>query len=265
MKWVRDTVVWPEMEPTPGQYGDFPEAFQERLKFYKENGIGVIFGLWYNNPKAYPNTPENPGHSIDAKAYGRYAVEVAKLLKASGVRFVLEIWNEPHNFVIRKLLGGEWNARPPSPWVDHYVEMVREAVTQVKAYDAGFKLLNDDDMWVIHYWFLEKGLPPELDGIGFHPYVNNVPEIAAVDQDTDWAKPFTLVDADGSFRSAVRRLREQSRLKIGDGALDVDHGMGLARRWAATQWNDLRGNGRRFSAACFYWRGGLRREGPLLV
>ncbi len=215
VKWVRDTVPWPEMESAPDQYGDFPEAFQERLKFYKNNGIGVIFGLWYDNPKAYPNTPENSGHSIDAKAYGRYAVEIAKLLKASGVRFVLEIWNEPHNFVIRPLLGGEWNARPPSPWVDHYVEMVREAVTQVKSFDPKIELLDDDDMWVIHYWFLEKGLPRRLDGIAFHPYVNNAPEIAAVDQDTEWAKPFTLVDADGSFRSAVRRLREQSRLKMG--------------------------------------------------
>ena len=72
-----------------------------------------------------------------------------------------------------------------------------------------------DDMWVLHYWFLEKGLPPDLDGVAFHPYVNNVPEIAAVSPDKDWAKPFTLVDADRSFNSAVRRLREQCQLKMG--------------------------------------------------
>lgn len=215
VSWVRDTVSWREMEPSPGQYLNFPKAFRERLAFYKENDIGVIFGLWYDNPKAYPNTPENPHASIDAQAYGRYAVAIARLLKESGVRFVIEVWNEPHNFIIRKMLGGNWNAKPPSPWVDHYIEMVHQAVKQVKAYDPQIELLCDDDMWIIHYWFLEKGLPPNLDGVAFHPYVNNAPEIAAVRHDTDWASPFTLVDTDGSFKSAVRRLREQCQSKMG--------------------------------------------------
>ena len=215
VSWVRDTVHWPRMEPSAGNYVAFPSAFQQRLAFYKENDIGVVFGLWYDNPVAYPNSPDNLHHSIDPQAYGRYAVAIARLLKESGVRFVLEIWNEPHNFVIRKMLGGNWNAKPPSPWVDHYIEMVHQAVKQVKAYDPEIELLGDDDMWVIHYWFLEKGLPSNLDGLAFHPYVNNVPEIAAVRQDTDWARPFTLVDADGSFKSAVRRLREQCQSKMG--------------------------------------------------
>ena len=142
--------------------------------------------------------------------------------------------------------------------------MVREAVTQVKAYDPEIELLNDDDMWVIHCWFLEKKLPSQLDGIAFHPYVNNVPEIAAVDQDTEWAKPFTLVDADGSFRSAVRRLREESRLKIG-----TEPSMWI------TEWGWPVGGQRpmerpprkRSPRFCRVrtWRRGLRREGPLLV
>ena len=215
VSWVRDTVHWPQMEPSPGNYVAFPSAFQQRLAFYKENDIGLVFGLWYDNPVAYPNSPDNLYQSIDPQAYGRYAVAIARLLKESGVRFVLEIWNEPHNFVIRKMLGGNWNAKPPSPWVDHYVEMVHEAVTQVKAYDPQIELLDDDDMWAIHYCFLEKGLPPNLDGFAFHPYVNNVPEIAAVSQNTDWAAPSILVDPDQSFNSAVRRLRAQCHLKMG--------------------------------------------------
>ena len=215
VKWVRDSVDWPVMEPEAGKYADFPPAFRERLIYYKENGIGVVFGLWYANAKAYPNTPEHPHHSVDAAAYGRYAAAMVRLLRESGVRFVLEVWNEPHNFVLKKMLGGEWQGKPPSPWVDHYVAMVRAAVTQVKAADPQARLLAGDDMWVVDDWFLEKGLPPELDALGVHPYAAQGPEMTAVDQATDWAKPFTLTDADRSLRSAVRRLREQAHLKMG--------------------------------------------------
>jgi len=217
VRWVRDHIGWREVEPEPGRYVEFPQAFRDRLKFYQENGIGICFILGYENAKAYPDTPEKPFNSIDPEAFGRYAVEAAKQLKAAGVRFVLEVWNEPHNFTIKKKVGGEWNAKLPSPWVDHYVKMVAEAVKQVKAFDPQVRLLDDDDMWIIHYWFLEKGLPPQLDGFAFHPYsgASSGPEMAAVGQETNWAKPFTMTDADRSLQSAVRRLREQAVAKMG--------------------------------------------------
>jgi hypothetical protein len=216
VKWVRDCAGWGEVEKVPGEYV-FPQEFSDRLKFYKENGIGVCYILAYENPKAYPDTAQKPLNSINAEAYGRYAVAAAKYLKASGVRFVLEIWNEPHNFVLGKKVGGQWNGKLPSPWVDHYISMVGEAVRQVKAYDPAVRLLDDDDMWIIHYWFLEKGLPKDLDGFAFHPYAGASfgPEMAAVGQDTSWAKPFTMTDADRSMQSAVRRLRDQGVAKMG--------------------------------------------------
>ncbi len=221
-----------------GQYAKFPAAFQERLQFYKENGIGVCFVLAYDNPKAYPNSAERPYNSVDPAAFAGYAVEVAKQLKTSGVRFVLELWNEPHNFVLRKLIGGEWNAKPPSPWVDHYLKIVSEAVKQVKNYDPSIKVLNDDDMWIIHYWFLEKGLPRDLDGFAFHPYsgASSGPEIAAVGQEANWTKPFTVVDANRSFQSAVRRLRAQAVLKLGKvpALWATEWGWGIGEKAAVT-------------------------------
>src|SRR5690606_22611445 len=98
-------------------------------------------------------------------------LHVARELKKAGVRFVLEVWNEPHNFQIRPTVGGEWNGRPPSPWIEHYLKMVRETVERVKEFDQEIKILSDEDMWVLHYWFLEGGLPSALDGFAFHPYV----------------------------------------------------------------------------------------------
>lgn len=228
VSWVRDTVLWPTVEPVAGQFKPFPEEFRTRLDFYRANNIGVVFLLAFNNPVAYPATPDQPYRSVDPAAFARYAVEVARQLKTAGVRFVLEIWNEPHNYVLRPMLGGEWNGKPPSPWVDHYVRIVRETVRQVKAFDGRIALFSDDDMWVLHYWFLEAGLPRELDGFAFHPYVNETsigPEMTAITATTDWSRPFDVVDTERSFVSAVNRLQERGLAKLGK----------LPRMWI-TEW-----------------------------
>lgn len=214
VKWVRDSVPWHVMEPHAGRYIDFPREFQQRLEFYKAHDMGLVFMLAYDNYIAYARTASSPAAAFEPVAYGRWAVEVAKRLRQSGVRFVLELWNEPHNMVLRPVLGGSWNGAPPSPWVQHYVRMVHETVKQVKAFDASIRVIDDDDMWVVHYWFLEAGLPTKLDGFAFHPYVEGVPERAAVDQKTQWVAPFIAVDPDGSFKSAVRRLRERGQAKL---------------------------------------------------
>ena len=215
VRWVREGVYWPDIEPQPGQYQEFPPAFKERLAYYRRHNIGLVYLLAYANERAYPATPEDPYRPVDPEAFGRYAAQAARMLKAQGVRFVLEVWNEPHNFDLRKRLGGAWNGMPPSPWVDHYVRMVGAAVRQVKAVDPNIKLLSDDDMWVLHYRFVDAGLPAALDGFAFHPYTKTAPEIAAVDAYTEWVKPYTVVDADRSFGSAVRRLRAYGKLKLG--------------------------------------------------
>lgn len=213
--WVRESVHWPVIEPVAGQYKEFTPAFKERLKFYNRHNIGLVFILAYENELAYPATKDDPYRPVDPVAFGRYAVQVARMLKSLDTNFVLEVWNEPHNFDLRKRLSGAWNGFPPSPWVDHYVKMVAETVKQVKEFDPSIKLLSDDDMWVLHYRFLDAGLPTALDGFAFHPYTKIEPEITAVDAYTAWVKPYTVVDEDRSFKSAVNRLREYGRLKLG--------------------------------------------------
>jgi hypothetical protein len=213
--WVRDTVDWATLEPEPGKFAELPAEFVRRLEFYKAHDIGIVFLLGYQNDAAYAATESAPLRPIEPVAFGRYALEVARRLRREGVRFVLEIWNEPHNFSIRKMVSGSWNGAPPAPWLDHYLKMADEAVRQVKDFDQSIRLLSDDDMWIIHYWYLERGLTNRIDGFAFHPYTRSFPERAAVDQSTDWVKPFTVVDADASFQSAVRRLREQGQRKLG--------------------------------------------------
>ena len=217
VRWVRDHSSWSRIEAAPGHYA-FPQPLKERLEFYRQNDIGVVFCLAYDNRKAYPPQPGDPHANIDPEAFGRYAAAAARLLRESGARFVIELWNEPHNFVLRKQLGGAWHGGPPCPWLDHYILMVREAVKQVKAFDPSITVLSDEDCTILHYRLLEAGLPRELDGFAFHPYLSRTvtqPELTKEGRGADWEKPFVLADPDHSFRSMVRRLREQGQAKLG--------------------------------------------------
>lgn len=218
VKWVREEDRWHLIEPVAGHYQPLSGALQQRLAYYKTHDIGVIFIVGGENPKAYPNTLEHPANYVNVEAYANYAEYMAKALKASGVKFKIELWNEPHNarFAKKDALGGQWHGKPPSPWVDRYIEMVHAAVKKIKAVDPKIEVMVNDDMWIVHYFFLDKGLPAELDGMSVHPYTGGrPPEIAAVTADADWTKPYQVVDKDQSFGSAVRRLQTHAKLRMG--------------------------------------------------
>lgn len=215
VKWVREGVHWADIEQRKGVYNPLPDSLKTRLNFYRANNIGIIYLMVYENAVAYPNTPDSPNEFVNELAYGRYVAHMARELKASGVKFAIELWNEPHNskFAQKDHFGGNWQGAPPSPWVDHYVKMVAEAVKRVKAVDPTIEIMTNDDMWIVHYHFLEKGLPNALDGFSVHPY-SPTPEITAVAFDTDWTRPYQVVDQNRSFESAVRRLKEQGLKKM---------------------------------------------------
>jgi hypothetical protein len=46
VKWVGTRYNGHRSNPFRGRYNDFSKAYQERLAFYRENDIGVVFGLW---------------------------------------------------------------------------------------------------------------------------------------------------------------------------------------------------------------------------
>lgn len=215
VRWVRENFWWREFEPVAGRFEELPPYLQTQFAYYRQHDIGVIALLALDNVRAYPPTRGDPVRSFDAAAFGRFAAMVASVLKQQGIRFILELGNEPHNSALPGILGGAWNGVPPSPWVDHYTKMVRSAVAQVGTIDDSIRMLVSDDMWVLHYRFVQAGLPQALDGFAVHPYTLGPPERAAVSHDTPWTQPFQVVDVDGSFESAVRRLREHGRSKLG--------------------------------------------------
>ena len=203
VKWVRENVWASNFNATLGVY-TMSAVMQQLTAHCKLNDIGIVALVQIN--------------SIDPATFAKFVVEVAKAFKTTGVRFVLQLGNEAHNNQALTALGGNWQgaqvaAGVPSPWVARYMQMLAAAVDGVKLVDPAIKTLCCDDMWIVHYWFLEAGLPAGLTGHGFHPYQGK-PEQAAVAWNTDWCQPFQCVDIDGSTGSAVRRLREQHMLKL---------------------------------------------------
>lgn len=214
VRWVRDALAWRQIEPRAGQWVAGPPAWRQRLAYYREHDIGVVFVLGLANEQAWPPTAEQPLRHVDPQAFAAQALQVARMLRAAGVRFVLEVGNEPHSGLLPKLLGGHWSGRAPAPWLDHYVAMVQAAVRAVKDFDPAIRVLCDDDLWVVHHRYLDAGLPAALDGFALHPYSNVGPE-RIPSQDTDWVRPYRLSDEDRSVGSAVRHLREAGARKLG--------------------------------------------------
>ena len=133
VKWVRDEESWSGVEKEKGQYA-WSKKRKQRLAFYRENNISVIFALTYGASRtAYPDDPYNP------EGFGGYAVAAARLHKEAGVNVVLEIFNEPHNFGLLKKYGGKWYGAKECAWIDHYVKMANEAVKTVLSLGEGTK------------------------------------------------------------------------------------------------------------------------------
>ena len=210
VRWVRDTLPWRQLEPRAGELVAPPPAFLQRLRHYRSLDIGVVCVLSLSNERAYPARPDEPWRSVDPQAFGAHAAAMARLLSEAGLRFVLEIGNEPHNGFMPKLLGGDWSGQPPSPWVRHYVAMCEAAVKAVRAVDPAVRLLSDDDMWITHYRYLDAGLPAGLDGLAVHPYGPTGPELTT-QPSAPWMRPYEVSDGDRRLASAVRRLQAKGR------------------------------------------------------
>jgi len=68
----------------------------------------------YENSVAYPNVKESPNHFVNEVAFGKYVAYMATQLRDSGVRFAIELWNEPHNskFAKKNTLVANGRERP---------------------------------------------------------------------------------------------------------------------------------------------------------
>lgn len=219
VKWVRDTVPWADVERTPGEFTPFPTEFRDRLAFYKKHDIGVVFILAYANTRAYPLSGPDRLASFNADHMARYALWVADQFKAAGVRFALEVWNEPHNFQMREFLGGHADGRPPSPWMTHYARMIRAVSAKVKSRHPDAPILSSEDLWEAHRHLAETGLLPEdFADIGIHPYVHGPhdgPEFLAPPMAQRLKGLLGLEAAAESFDAAQRALREFTKGKTG--------------------------------------------------
>ena len=221
IKWAREDMNAYSIEPKPGvyqfndRYGNAPgvPTMHERFQFYADNNINVIVIVGGVNTVAYPKE-QGEGGVYPVEAYGDYALAVAKQLETYGNDFIIEIMNEPVNFMRGALKragnkqgGGNQQGGDPANgvalWMKRYVTMANNAIQKIKAYNPKIKIIaGESAIWAIsNYWMVKAGIDSRMDGFIIHPYWKPFPG-----KGSNYNVPYwKMINDDQSRRSNIQR------------------------------------------------------------
>ena len=231
IKWAREDMNAYSIEPSPGMY-QFNDRFgnasgvptmHERFQFYADNNIHVIVVVGGVNTRAYPKE-QGEGGVYPVEAYGDYALAVAKQLETYGNDFIIEIMNEPVNFMRgalnkagNKQGGGNQQGGSPSgdvaAWMKRYVAMANNAIQKIKAYNPKIKVIaGESAIWAIsNYWMVQAGIDSRMDGFIIHPYWKPFPG-----KGNNYNVPYwKMINDDQSRRSNIQRTGYEFEKKFG--------------------------------------------------
>ena len=211
--WIRDEVLWSQIEPTPGNYV-IPDRALEWIDLAAKYNLKVCLTLAGGNWK-YDD-------AYDPEAYARAAAYLATALK--GKVEAIEVLNEPFQgyagyYGEGTREGGDWYGRSTKTdevqgWVDRYRILINQAADAIKAANPDMKVVGLGSFPAINYRQIEGGLAGTVDGITAHPYsYRTVPELvpyAASQRNFVRNGNRNVADAEGTFASFIRMLREFS-------------------------------------------------------
>lgn len=155
---VRDEPLWERCECRKGQY-TLPHGFEDYVEALRAKGIRMNMLVTYGC-----HLYENP---CDPVAYSRYAAFLADCFKGRVDRF--EIFNEPQNFMFRKLYGVKYDSGVA--WVKKFVElanMADDAIRKVNP-DAIVAVTGEDVEYFLDM-MITNGVARAHNAISFHPY-----------------------------------------------------------------------------------------------
>lgn len=211
--WIRDEVLWSQIEPTPGHYV-IPDKAREWIDLAAKYDLKICLTLAGGN--------WDYEDAYDPEAYARAAAYLATALKDKVQ--AIEILNEPfHGYAeyygegTRK--GGDWYGRSTKTdevqgWVERYRILINQAADAIKAANPDMKVVGLGSFPAINYRQIEGGLAGTVDGITAHPYsYRTVPELvpyAASQRNFVRNGNRNVADAEGTFASFIQMLREFS-------------------------------------------------------
>lgn len=207
--WIRDEIVWREVEPTPGNY-----TLSEKSRRWIDlaNSLGLKIIICFADRNLAHKDP------FDPEAYARAAAWLAREL--DGKIHAIEILNEPFGYYAAEYneghrKGGTWYGREKdgsvSPWMARYVRLLNTAADAIKAANPRIPVIGLGNTAPENYQQIAMGISRNVDGITDHPYSFRAPPEIIGHRDTpDYRRRvgFAVADAEGSFASLVRMYRE---------------------------------------------------------
>lgn len=210
--WIRDEILWPEVEPETGVYR-IPEKTREWVDLANAHGLKIIACFAGQNP-LYEDR-------FDPDAYARAAAWLARELH--GKIHAIEVLNEPMSYYAAYygeggMKGGNWWGLDDNgqtyPWVRRYVTLLNKSADAIKAANPAMPVVGLGSLSPINFHQLQLGISPNVDGITDHPYSFRTPPEVIHDIDTPAYRErhgFAVTDTQGTFTSLVSRYREFSR------------------------------------------------------
>lgn len=231
--WIRDGVSWGDVEPVKHQYV-VPAKTAAWLDAARAQHLHVLLVLYYAN-RNYTD-PFSPPDYANAAAF--LAKTLADRVDA------IEILNEPNNPPFGPTYGGTWNGNEPdgkiAPWVKKYAEVLKAAVTAIKAANPNMKVIGYGAPAPATFRIMRLGVPPQLDGITDHPYSGpmKLPELVPYPATVDLVQRDGIATADleGTYRSQCAMFRAEAAK---DGA---PHAGLWNTEWGFATWIDQKAN-----------------------
>ncbi|MDD6483168.1 MAG: sugar-binding protein [Clostridiales bacterium] len=158
MNVVRDEILWEKIEKEKGVL-TFPDAYKNKLKEMKDNGIEPLLILCYYN-QFYDNG-KTPSSDEAIEAYANYCAFMVQELKGTVKYF--EIWNEYNH-------SGFNNASEPP---ETYAKMLKAAYKKIKEVNPDAVVIGCDTASIDLEWIervFEAGGYDYMDMVSVHPY-----------------------------------------------------------------------------------------------
>lgn len=211
--WIRDEVMWRQIEPEPGVYV-IPEITRNWLDLAKQYDLKVI-AIFSPSRNIY-------GVDYDPHAYAKAAAFIARELKDD--IHAIEVINEPFNWWASTFgegvrHGEPWFGRKEDgsiyPWISRYVEHMNITAEAIHEANPDMPILGLGNPMPVNYSMLELGVSPKLTGITDHPYsFKSTPEIMRGLENSLATRRMTkqvMADELGSFSSYIEHYRAFSK------------------------------------------------------
>jgi|GEM_PF-3715742 len=165
VQWIRDTVMWSNVEKSPGVY-TFAAKLDEEVNMAKQAGMQVLLVLCYGNDLYKADASSTPHTTAQYTAFANYAAAVAQHFAGKVDHY--EVWNE-------------WNGGMGNPeryGTSYYTELLKATYDAVLNVNPNAKIIAGSTSTVdvpFISGMLTNGGYDKTTSVSVHPYTDPSP------------------------------------------------------------------------------------------